>query len=128
MPGMYEGEDYDLAGFCVGVVEKSEIIDGSKVAAGDALLALPSSGPHPTAARRSRKIRSEVGSPGADIGNIQLDGKPLTDPVDGPDPTTYAAAAQAGSRTPSSPPCPKITCGVRWKYLPRAAALRSSAG
>src|SRR3546814_4350549 len=46
MPGMYEGEDYDLAGFCVGVVEKSEIIDGSKVAAGDALIALPSSGPH----------------------------------------------------------------------------------
>ena len=35
MPGMYEGEDYDLAGFCVGVVEKAEIIDGSKVAAGD---------------------------------------------------------------------------------------------
>ncbi len=31
MPGMYEGEDYDLAGFCTGVVEKSEIIDGSKV-------------------------------------------------------------------------------------------------
>ncbi|HBX57566.1 MAG TPA: phosphoribosylformylglycinamidine cyclo-ligase, partial [Pseudomonas sp.] len=46
MPGMYEGEDYDLAGFCVGVVEKAEIIDGSKVASGDALIALPSSGPH----------------------------------------------------------------------------------
>ncbi|MCS5559531.1 MAG: phosphoribosylformylglycinamidine cyclo-ligase, partial [Oceanospirillaceae bacterium] len=37
MPGMYEGEDYDLAGFCVGIVEKSKIIDGSKVAAGDVL-------------------------------------------------------------------------------------------
>ncbi|MDU6453534.1 MAG: AIR synthase related protein, partial [Enterobacter hormaechei] len=35
MPGMYHGEDYDVAGFCVGVVEKSEIIDGSKVADGD---------------------------------------------------------------------------------------------
>ncbi|VFT18790.1 phosphoribosylaminoimidazole synthetase [Pseudomonas aeruginosa] len=46
MPGMYEGEDYDLAGFCVGVVEKAEIIDGSRVQAGDALIALPSSGPH----------------------------------------------------------------------------------
>ena len=35
MPGMYHGEDYDVAGFCVGVVEKSEIIDGSKVTDGD---------------------------------------------------------------------------------------------
>ena len=46
MPGMYHGEDYDVAGFCVGVVEKSEIIDGSKVADGDVLIALGSSGPH----------------------------------------------------------------------------------
>ena len=45
MPGMYEGEDYDIAGFCVGVVEKSEIIDGSKVGEGDALIALAASGP-----------------------------------------------------------------------------------
>ena len=37
MPGMYHGEDYDVAGFCVGVVEKSEIIDGSKVAGGEGL-------------------------------------------------------------------------------------------
>ncbi|KEZ65777.1 phosphoribosylaminoimidazole synthetase, partial [Pseudomonas amygdali pv. tabaci str. ATCC 11528] len=56
MPGMYEGEDYDLAGFCVGVVEKAEIIDGSKVAAGDALLALPSSGPHSNGYSLIRKI------------------------------------------------------------------------
>lgn len=46
MPGMYSGEDYDLAGFCVGVVEKSEVISGDKVAAGNALIALASSGPH----------------------------------------------------------------------------------
>lgn len=48
MPGMYHGEDYDVAGFCVGVVEKSEIIDGSKVADGDVLIALGSSGRTPT--------------------------------------------------------------------------------
>jgi phosphoribosylformylglycinamidine cyclo-ligase len=76
MPGMYEGEDYDLAGFCVGVVEKAEIIDGSKVAAGDALLALPSSGPHSNGYSLIRKI---IEVSGADIENIQLDGKPLTD-------------------------------------------------
>ena len=56
MPGMYEGDDYDLAGFCVGVVEKSEIIDGSKVAAGDAIIALPSSGPHSNGYSLIRKI------------------------------------------------------------------------
>src|SRR5450830_1470308 len=76
MPGMYEGEDYDLAGFCVGVVEKAEIIDGSKVAAGDALIALPSSGPHSNGYSLIRKI---IEVSGADIENIQLDGKPLTD-------------------------------------------------
>ncbi|MGT2845883.1 phosphoribosylformylglycinamidine cyclo-ligase [Streptococcus massiliensis] len=46
MPGMYGEDDYDLAGFAVGVAEKSQIIDGSKVAAGDVLLGLASSGIH----------------------------------------------------------------------------------
>jgi phosphoribosylformylglycinamidine cyclo-ligase len=46
MPGMYHGNDYDLAGFCVGVVEKDAIIDGSRVAAGDAVIGLASSGAH----------------------------------------------------------------------------------
>ena len=56
MPGMYAGEDYDLAGFCVGVVEKADIIDGSKVVAGDALIALGSSGPHSNGYSLIRKI------------------------------------------------------------------------
>ncbi|MFC6672591.1 phosphoribosylformylglycinamidine cyclo-ligase [Marinobacterium aestuariivivens] len=56
MPGMYEGEDYDLAGFCVGVVEKDEIIDGSRVQAGDSLIALASSGPHSNGYSLIRKI------------------------------------------------------------------------
>ena len=56
MPGMYEGEDYDLAGFCVGVVEKSKIIDGSNVGPGDLLLGLPSSGPHSNGYSLIRKI------------------------------------------------------------------------
>ncbi|WP_305857166.1 phosphoribosylformylglycinamidine cyclo-ligase [Balneatrix alpica] len=62
MPGMYEGEDYDLAGFCVGVVEKSDIIDGSKVAEGDALIALASSGPHSNGYSLIRKILSVSGA------------------------------------------------------------------
>ena len=56
MPGMYEGDDYDLAGFCVGVAERSEIIDGSRVQPGDVLLALGSSGPHSNGYSLIRKI------------------------------------------------------------------------
>ena len=56
MPGMYEGDDYDLAGFCVGVVEKSAIIDGSAVATGDALIGLASSGAHSNGYSLIRKI------------------------------------------------------------------------
>ncbi|GGB89602.1 phosphoribosylformylglycinamidine cyclo-ligase [Marinobacterium zhoushanense] len=65
MPGMYEGDDYDLAGFCVGVVEKDEIIDGSKVNTGDTLIALASSGPHSNGYSLIRKIL-EISS--ADLG------------------------------------------------------------
>lgn len=56
MPGMYHGPDYDLAGFAVGVVEKSHIIDGSKVATGDALIGLASSGPHSNGYSLIRKV------------------------------------------------------------------------
>ncbi|MEA1065669.1 phosphoribosylformylglycinamidine cyclo-ligase [Apirhabdus apintestini] len=56
MPGMYGGSDYDIAGFCVGVVEKADIIDGSRVAHGDVLLALGASGPHSNGYSLIRKI------------------------------------------------------------------------
>jgi phosphoribosylformylglycinamidine cyclo-ligase len=46
MPGMYPEGEYDLAGFAVGIVEKSQIIDGSAISVGDVLLGLASSGPH----------------------------------------------------------------------------------
>ncbi len=62
MPGMYEGEDYDLAGFCVGVVEKSKIIDGSAVRPGDALLGIASSGPHSNGYSLIRKILEVSGA------------------------------------------------------------------
>lgn len=56
MPGMYHQGDYDLAGFCVGVVEKDGIIDGSSVAADDVLIGLSSSGPHSNGYSLIRKI------------------------------------------------------------------------
>ncbi len=62
MPGMYNGEDYDLAGFCVGVVEQANIIDGSSVQAGDQLIALASSGPHSNGYSLIRKIIEHSGS------------------------------------------------------------------
>jgi phosphoribosylformylglycinamidine cyclo-ligase len=62
MPGMYGAGDYDLAGFCVGVVEKARIIDGSRVAPGDVLLALASSGPHSNGYSLIRKILAVSGA------------------------------------------------------------------
>ncbi len=56
MPGMYAKGDYDLAGFCVGLVDKEKIIDGSKVKNGDTLIALGSSGPHSNGYSLIRKI------------------------------------------------------------------------
>ena len=56
MPGMYEIGDYDVAGFCVGIVEKDEIIDGSKIQAGDVVIALPSSGFHSNGFSLVRKV------------------------------------------------------------------------
>lgn len=56
MPGMYEGDDYDLAGFCVGIVDKDKVIDGSKVGAGDVIIGLASSGPHSNGYSLIRKV------------------------------------------------------------------------
>jgi phosphoribosylformylglycinamidine cyclo-ligase len=62
MPGMYQTGDYDLAGFCVGIVEKDSAIDGSKVKPGDVLIALASSGPHSNGYSLIRKIIEVSGS------------------------------------------------------------------
>ena len=56
MPGMYAPEDYDIAGFTVGAVEKDELIDGSKVAEGDVLVGIPSTGVHSNGFSLVRKV------------------------------------------------------------------------
>ena len=75
MPGIYSGEDYDLAGFCVGVVEKSAIIDGTRIQAGDAVIGLASSGPHSNGYSLIRKL---LGVAQANTQTL-LDGRPLFD-------------------------------------------------
>ncbi|TVS09111.1 MAG: phosphoribosylformylglycinamidine cyclo-ligase [Gammaproteobacteria bacterium] len=59
MPGFYARGDYDLAGFCVGVVERKRIIRGSNVAAGDVLIALAASGPHSNGFSLIRRVLSD---------------------------------------------------------------------
>lgn len=79
MPGMYADNDYDLAGFCVGVVEKSQLIDGSNVATGDVLIGLASSGPHSNGYSLIRKVievtHADLSTPfdGTTLGEVLLE-------------------------------------------------------
>ena len=61
MPGMYEGDEYDIAGYTTGVVEKSKLIDGSKVKVGDVLVGVASSGVHSNGFSLVRKIVADSG-------------------------------------------------------------------
>ena len=75
MPGMYSGDDYDLAGFCVGIVERERIIDGSGTKSGDVIIGLPSSGPHSNGYSLIRKLLAVAGA----NEKTALDGRPLYD-------------------------------------------------
>ncbi|WP_325064763.1 phosphoribosylformylglycinamidine cyclo-ligase [Cognatiluteimonas profundi] len=73
MPDMYPPGEYDLAGFTVGAVEKSQLVDGSKVRAGDVLVGIASSGPHSNGYSLIRRIFDRAGRPGdLDIGGVAL--------------------------------------------------------
>ncbi|MEJ2669776.1 MAG: phosphoribosylformylglycinamidine cyclo-ligase, partial [Gammaproteobacteria bacterium] len=73
MPGVYHGEDFDLAGFCVGVAEKSQLLTYKTPEAGDALLALPASGPHSNGFSLIRRLLTER----TENPRAFLDGKPI---------------------------------------------------
>lgn len=62
MPGMYQGEDYDLAGFCVGIVEKDALLGAERVRIGDAIIALGSSGPHANGYSLVRRVLERSGA------------------------------------------------------------------
>ncbi len=75
MPGMYSSGEYDLAGFCVGVVERDGLLDGSKIEIGDAVVGLSSSGPH---ANGYSLIRHVLDTYSID-GNVEIEGQQLLD-------------------------------------------------
>lgn len=81
MPGMYSDGDYDLAGFCVGIVEKESVLDGSKVKAGDKLIGIASSGPHSNGYSLIRKIIEVTGVPLDEALNGKPLGKALLEPT-----------------------------------------------
>ncbi|WVM92678.1 phosphoribosylformylglycinamidine cyclo-ligase [Halopseudomonas pachastrellae] len=116
MPGMYEGEDYDLAGFCVGVVEKAEIIDGTKVIAGDTLIALlfwP-------ALQRLFADRKIIEVAGIDIhSSTQLDGKPLSELLMAPTRIYVKALLQLIKQTGAVKAMAHITGGGLLENIPR---------
>ena len=89
MPGMYAAGDYDLAGFCVGIAERERIIDGTAVEPGDALIALPASGPHANGYSLIRKILERHPAER----ERELDGEPLLDHLLRPT-RIYAGAAR----------------------------------
>ena len=80
MPDMYGPGEYDLAGFCVAAVEKSRLLDGAKVRAGDVLLGIASSGPHSNGYSLVRRIYDRAGRPA----DIDVGGVPLADALMAP--------------------------------------------
>ena len=115
MPGMYHVGDYDLAGFCVGVVEKSEIIDGSAVKVGDVLVALASSGPHSNGYSLIRKVL-EVS--GANPAVEQLEGKPLSEHLLAPTKIYVKSVLELVENTDVHA-IAHLTGGGFWENIPR---------
>lgn len=123
MPGMYHAGDYDLAGFCVGVVEKSEIIDGSQVKVGDALIALGSSGPHSNGYSLIRKV---IDVAGVNPATEQLDGRPLSEQVLAPT-KIYVKSVLALIKQTEVHAIAHLTGGGFWENIPRVLPKNTKA-
>ncbi|MBN8728665.1 MAG: phosphoribosylformylglycinamidine cyclo-ligase [Xanthomonadales bacterium] len=84
MPDMYPPGEYDLAGFCVGAVEKADLIDGSAIQAGDAIIGIASSGPHSNGYSLIRRILARAGIMAERGFDLDLGGTPLADALMAP--------------------------------------------
>ena len=84
MPGFYPIDEYDLAGFCVGVVDKDKVLDNTKIKAGDVIIALPSSGVHSNGFSLVRKVfdveNADIKTPVAELGGKSI-GETLLTPT-----------------------------------------------
>ena len=114
MPGMYHDGDYDIAGFCVGVVEADNVIDGSTVKPGQKLIALGSSGPHSNGYSLVRKI---IEVSGANL-NEELEGKPLLDHLLAPT-RIYVKSVLKLLESVNVSAISHITGGGFWENIPR---------
>lgn len=114
MPGMYHKGDYDIAGFCVGVAEKSRLLDGSAVKAGDQLIALGSTGPHSNGYSLIRKVL-EVNNTDT---NELLAGKPLSEHLLAPT-KIYVKSTLALLKDVDVHALSHITGGGFWENIPR---------
>ncbi|WP_044470564.1 phosphoribosylformylglycinamidine cyclo-ligase [Mannheimia massilioguelmaensis] len=115
MPGMYHLGDYDLGGFCVGVVERSKIIDGTKVKAGDALIALGSSGPHSNGYSLVRKV---IEVSGVNPATAELAGRPLSEQVLAPT-KIYVKSVLKLIENADVHAIAHLTGGGFWENIPR---------
>ncbi|MBS0351586.1 MAG: phosphoribosylformylglycinamidine cyclo-ligase [Proteobacteria bacterium] len=122
MPGMYHGEDYDLAGFCVGVVEKDQIIDGSQVQIGNQLIAIASSGPHSNGYSLIRKVIEQKSISLSLPYEGQTLGEKLLKPT-----RIYIPALKALQKTVKIPSVAHITGGGLIENIPRVLPSHTKA-
>lgn len=115
MPDMYAIGEYDLAGFTVGAVEKSELRDGSAVRAGDVLIGIASSGPHSNGYSLIRRIYDRAGRPT----DVEVGGVPLVDALMAR-PRCTSSRCSSCCAANSAPSC------TRWPTSPAAASPRTS--
>jgi phosphoribosylformylglycinamidine cyclo-ligase len=114
MPGMYHKGDYDIAGFCVGVAEKSRLIDGSKVSNGDQLIALGASGPHSNGFSLIRKVLEVNDTNTAEL----LEGKAISEHLLEPT-KIYVKSVLALFKEVDIHALSHITGGGFWENIPR---------
>jgi phosphoribosylformylglycinamidine cyclo-ligase len=114
MPGMYHKGDYDIAGFCTGVAEKSALIDGSKVATGDQLIALGSSGPHSNGFSLIRKVLEVNNTDTSELLNDKAISEHLLEPT-----KIYVKSVLALLKDVEAHALSHITGGGFWENIPR---------